>query len=45
MIPMNLSRKLRLLVPTAAVALIALALVAPVANAANVPLLVSTALY
>ena len=42
---MNLSRKLRLLVPTAVVALIALALVAPVANAANVPLLVTTAQY
>lgn len=42
---MNLSRKLRLFVPTAAVALIALALVAPVANAANVPLLVTTAQY
>lgn len=43
--PMNLSRKLRLLVPTAAVVLLALALVAPVANAANVPLLVTTAQY
>ena len=42
---MNLTRKLRLLVPTAAVALLALALVAPVANAANVPLLVTTAQY
>ena len=43
--PMNLSLKLRLLVPAAAVALLALALVAPVANAANVPLLVTTAQY
>ena len=43
--PMNQSRKLRLLVPTAAVVLLALALVAPVANAANVPLLVTTAQY
>jgi len=43
--PMNQSRKLRLLVPTAAVALLALALVAPVANAANVPLLVTTGQY
>lgn len=42
---MNLSRRLRLLVPTAAIALLALALVAPVANAAKVPLLVSTAQY
>ena len=42
---MNLSRRLRLLVPTAAIALLAVALVAPAANAANVPLLVTTAQY
>lgn len=42
---MNPSRRLRLLVPTAATVLLALALVAPVANAAKVPLLVSTTQY
>lgn len=42
---MNRSRKLRSLVPAAAVALFALALVAPAANAASVPPLASTAQY
>lgn len=42
---MNPSRRLRLLVPAAAIALLAVALLAPVASAANVPLLVSTAQY
>jgi len=42
---MNSSRKLRSLVPVAAVALLALALVAPAAKAANIPPLVTTAQY
>jgi hypothetical protein len=42
---MNLSRKLLSLVPMAAVALFAVALVAPAANAANIPPLVTTAQY
>lgn len=45
LIPMNLSRKLRSLVPVAAVALLAVALVAPAAKAANIPPLVTTAQY
>jgi hypothetical protein len=42
---MNPSRRLRLLFPMAAIALLAVALVAPAANAANVPPLVTTAQY
>lgn len=42
---MNSSRKLRSLVPVAAVVLLAVGLVAPAANAANVPPLVTTAQY
>ncbi len=42
---MNRSRKLRSLVPTAAVALLAVALLAPAANAASAPPLVTTAQY
>ncbi len=42
---MNPSRKLRSLVPVVAVALFAVALVAPAAKAANIPPLVSTAQY
>lgn len=42
---MNRSRMLRSLVPAAAVALLAVALLAPAANAANVPPLASTAQY
>jgi len=42
---MNPSRKLRSLVPVAAVALLAVALLAPAAKAANIPPLVSTAQY
>lgn len=42
---MNTSRKLRSLVPVAAVALLAVALLAPAAKAANVPPLVTTAQY
>lgn len=42
---MNPSQKLRSLVPAAAIALLAVVLVAPAANAANVPPLVTTAQY
>jgi hypothetical protein len=42
---MNPSRKLRSLVPAAAVALLAVALVAPAANAANTPPLATSAQY
>lgn len=42
---MNPSRRLCLLVPMAAIALLAVVLVAPAANAANVPPLVTTAQY
>lgn len=42
---MNPSRKLRSLAPVVAVALLAVALVAPAAKAANIPPLVSTAQY
>jgi len=42
---MNPSRRLRSLVPVAAVALVAVALLAPAAKAANVPPLVTTAQY
>jgi hypothetical protein len=42
---MNPSRRLRLLISVSAAALLAIALVAPAANAANVPPLVTTAQY
>ena len=42
---MNLSRKLRSLLPAAAIALLAVALVAPAAGATNVPPLATTAQY
>lgn len=42
---MNLSRKLRSLLPAAAIALLAIALVAPAAGATNVPPLATTAQY
>jgi hypothetical protein len=45
LIPMNPSRKVRRLIPAVAVALLAVALLAPAAKAADVPSLITTAQY